>query len=84
MKQAKKVSMQIYLDPKQQRMLAQLSKTTGKTKAALIRQCIDRALSELPPGDDPAMDIIGLGSSGRRDISEIHDDYLVKATEKEA
>jgi hypothetical protein len=73
----KKVAIQIYLDPDQDRVLGHLSKTQKRSKAAIIRACIDDYLANLPPDDDPILKIIGLGDSGRTDISEKHDDYLV-------
>jgi predicted DNA-binding protein len=76
MKGKKKIAVQIYLEPEQERILKALSKTTGKSKAAIIRSCISKSLADVPPESDPAMNIINLGSSGERDISEKHDDHL--------
>ena len=76
MQRNKKVAVQIYLEPEQERALQALSKATGKSKAAIVRSCISKSLSDIPPESDPAMNIINLGSSGKGDISEKHDDYL--------
>ena len=37
-----------------------------------------RYLSELPIEDDPAMNVIGLGKSGKTDLAEKHDKYYIK------
>ncbi|MFZ5996242.1 MAG: hypothetical protein ACOYW7_01950 [Nitrospirota bacterium] len=41
-----------------------------------IREGVDKFLKELPIEEDPAMELIGLGSSGKGDLSEKHDHYL--------
>ncbi|MFH1951772.1 MAG: CopG family transcriptional regulator [Pseudomonadota bacterium] len=73
----KKVPVQIYLEPEQDKIIGFLSKTTGKSKAAVIRLCISRYLDNLPPEKDPALGIMKLGASGRKDIAEKHDEYLM-------
>jgi len=77
MKKLKKIPVQIYLDPEQQRILGLLSKTSGKSKAAIIRSCISNFIASLPLENDPALNIMNLGASGKKDIAEKHDDYLV-------
>jgi len=72
----KKVAIQIYLDPEQNRVISQLSKAKGKSKTALIRSCIARFIADIPPEEDPALGVIGLGASGKKDISERHDEIL--------
>ena len=81
MKRLKKTPFQIYLEPEQEKILGALSKATGKSKAAIIRSCISKFIATLPPEKDPAMDIMNLGSSGRTDIAERHDDYLTSFEE---
>ncbi len=76
MKKAKKIPIQVYLDAEQNKAIEALSRTTGKSKAAIIRHCISKFIEGLPPEEDPAMGIIGLGSSGKKDISQDHDKYL--------
>lgn len=76
MKGAKKIPIQVYLDPEQNKAIEALSKTLGKSKAAIVRSCISRFIETLPPEQDPAMKIIGLGASGKKDISQNHDKYL--------
>ena len=77
MKNLKKVPIQIYIEPEQEKILGALSKATRQSKAAIIRSCISKFIDSLPPEEDPAMDIINLGSSGKKDIAEKHDDYLI-------
>jgi predicted DNA-binding protein len=77
MKRLKKIPIQIYLEPEQQKIIDVLSKTSGKSKAAIIRSCISEFISTLPPTEDPALDIMNLGASGKKDIAERHDDYLI-------
>lgn len=77
MKKLKKIPVQIYLDPEQQRIIGLLSKTSGKSKAAIIRSCITNFIARLPLEKDPALNIMNLGASGKKDIAEKHDDYLV-------
>jgi len=77
MKKIKKVPIQIYLEPEQEKIIGVLSKRTGKSKAAIIRLCISKFVDTLPPDDDPALNIVGIGESGKRDISKRHDDYLI-------
>ena len=76
-KKLKKIPVQIYLDTEQQRIIGLLSKTSGKSRAAIIRSCISDFIASLPLEDDPALNIINLGALGTKDIAEKHDDYLV-------
>jgi hypothetical protein len=77
MKRLKKVPIQIYLEPEQDKIVGLLSKSSGKSKAAIIRSCISKHIASLPLKNDPALDIMKLGASGKNDISERHDDYLI-------
>ncbi len=79
MKRLKKIPIQIYLEPEQDEIVGALSKASGKSKAAIIRSCISRFIENLPLEEDPAMDIMNLGSSGKKDIAERHDDYLLSS-----
>lgn len=80
MKTLKKKPVQMYLEPRQDAVLAVLSRKRGVSKAELIRESIERYLADLPMNEDPAMGIVGLGKSGKRDLSEKHDKYLAKHT----
>jgi len=77
MKKIKKIPTQIYLEPEQEKIIALLSKATGKSKAAIIRSCISKFLSNLPLEEDPALGIMNLGASGKKDVAERHDEYLI-------
>lgn len=76
-----KVAIQVYLDPEQNRVLTYLAKVQKRSKAAIIRRCIDDFLATLPAEEDPILRVIGLGDSGHTDVSERHDDYLARAGE---
>jgi predicted DNA-binding protein len=76
MKRLKKTPIQIYLEPDQQKIINILSKTTGKSKAAIIRSCISKFIDTLPLSEDPALNIMNLGESGKKDMAERHDEYL--------
>jgi len=77
MKRRKKIPIQIYLEPEQDKLLGLLSESSGKSKAAIIRSCISRHIESLPLEDDPALKIMNLGESEEQDIAERHDDYLI-------
>lgn len=57
-------------------MLEVLAHKRGISKAAILRSGIDKFLKELPVEEDPAMEIVGLGSSRKGDLSEKHDKYI--------
>ncbi len=78
MKGLKKKRIQIYLDPSQNNVLEILSKKNGVSKAEIIRKSLEKFLKELPVEQDPAMGVIGLGSSGKGNLSDQHDKYVVK------
>ena len=76
MKKLRKTPIQVYLEPEQEKIVNALSISTGKSKAAIIRSCISKFIAGLPPEQDPAMKIIGIGESGKKNVSQKHDDYL--------
>jgi hypothetical protein len=79
MRTLKKKPIQMYIEPRQDTALAVLAKKRGVSKAELIRESIEKYLTTLPLDEDPAMGIVGLGSSsGKGDTSAQHDRYLVK------
>lgn len=51
--------------------------------AGLIRVGVDRLLQEVPPEEDPLLEVIGLYDSGIGDLSEKHDEYLAQMIEEE-
>ncbi|MBW1981732.1 MAG: hypothetical protein JRJ12_10985 [Deltaproteobacteria bacterium] len=79
MRKLKKRPVQIYLDPNQDRVLTMLARSSGKSKAGIIRSCIDRFLASLPADQDPLLDIVGLGSSNKGDVAARHDQYLTSS-----
>ncbi|MGB8646814.1 MAG: CopG family transcriptional regulator [Anaerolineae bacterium] len=79
MKTLRERPLQIYLRPDQDQALRRLASQQQVSMAALIRQGIDRLLAEIPVEQDPALKLIGLGSSGLGDLAENHDKYIVEA-----
>ena len=78
MKTLKKKPIQVYIEPEQDYVLGNLAKKRGTSKAEIIRKSLDKFLREIPLEEDPALGLVGLGSSGKRDLSEHHDEYLVR------
>jgi predicted DNA-binding protein len=54
MKRLKKILIQSHLEPEQERIVGLLAKTSGKSKAVIIRSCISKFLKNIP------MDIMSL------------------------
>jgi predicted DNA-binding protein len=79
MMKSKKVPIQIYLDPEQFKKIDILSKARNTSKAATIRECIAKYLESIPLENDPALNIMNLGASGKKDIAAKHDDYLIES-----
>jgi metal-responsive CopG/Arc/MetJ family transcriptional regulator len=72
---------QIYLEPELAQSLDRLAGQRGTSRAELIRE----AARQLPaqqetPEEDSILGLIGIGRSGRSDVSERHDDYLIEDT----
>ena len=78
MKTLKKKPIQIYIEPKQELLLESLARRRGTSKSEIIRLSINKYLNNLPLEEDPTLGIIGLGRSGRGDLSGQHDAYLTK------
>jgi hypothetical protein len=78
-----KKPIQVYLEPGQDKALRVLAGREGISLAELIRRTIDRYLAELPVEEDPALQVIGLGRSGRSDMASKHDDYLAALAREE-
>jgi hypothetical protein len=76
MAKLKKIPIQIYLEPDQDKIIGFLSRERGQSKAAIVRLCISKYLESLPAEKDPALGNMKLGASGRKDIAEKHDAYL--------
>jgi hypothetical protein len=80
MKTLKKKPIQIYLEPQQNNVLGLLSKKRGISKAEIIRRSLEKFFKDIPLEEDPAMDLIGLGSSEKGDLSVQHDKYIARYT----
>jgi hypothetical protein len=78
MKNLMKKPIQIYIEPQQDYVLGNLAKKKGISKAEIIRKSLDKFLREIPLEEDPGMGLIGLGSSGKGNLSDKHDQYLVR------
>jgi hypothetical protein len=76
MKNLKKKPIQIYIEPQQDYVLGNLAKKKGVSKAEIIRKSLDKFLREIPLEEDPGMGLIGLGKSGKGNLSDNHDRYL--------
>jgi hypothetical protein len=76
MRNLKKKPIQIYIESQQNHVLEDLSRKRGVSKAEIIRLSLDQFLRELPVEEDPAMGLMGLGRSGKKDLSEQHDKYI--------
>ena len=74
----KKKPIQIYIEPKQEKVLDALAHKKGVARSEIIRLSLDRYLSELPIEDDPAMNVVSLGKSGKKDLAEKHDKYYIR------
>jgi hypothetical protein len=69
--------LQIYVEADQERVLRAVAERERVSLAELIRRSIDRYLAELlPPEADPSLGLIGLGHSGRPDLSTSHDELV--------
>jgi hypothetical protein len=51
--------------------------------AGLIRIGVDKLLQEVPPEEDPLLEVVGIYDSGIGDLSEKHDEYIVQMIEEE-
>ena len=78
-----KMPLQVYLRSDQLEALRALSKRRGESIAGLVREGVDRLLDEVPPEEDPLLEVVGLYDSGIGDLSEKHDEVLAKMIEQE-
>lgn len=78
-----KKPIQVYLDEKQLRALRYQSEHFGKSISQMIREGVDLYIAQIPIEQDPAMSIIGIGSSDVDDLAENHDKYLYEILMKE-
>jgi hypothetical protein len=80
----KKKPIQIYLREDQVNALRIIAERRDESIAALVREGVDRLLDELPSEEDPLLDIVGLYDSGRGDLAEKHDEYIVQMIQQES
>ena len=78
MKVLKKKPIQIYIESQQDYVLAALARKRGISKAEVIRESLDKYLRAIPVEEDPALGLVGLGNSGKKNLSERHDSYLAQ------
>ena len=71
---------QVLLSDSQNEKLSYLAKRLKTTKSKLIREAVDMILVEkVSESDDPLLELIGqAGDVGAAEISETHDNFLVK------
>ncbi|SHJ27859.1 CopG family transcriptional regulator [Desulfofundulus thermosubterraneus] len=77
---------QIYLHPDQHRALLNEARRKGISLAELIRQIVSEHLERRGGRKAPKeafLRIIGMGASGRNDVSERHDYYLAEALDRD-
>lgn len=76
---SRRTPFQVYLDRALSRRLRKMAERKATSQAALVRRFIEHGLAqEIPPDEDPALKIIGIGHSGIKDLSARHDDYLAE------
>lgn len=75
--------LQVYLRVDQLDALRALARRRGESIAGLVRDGVDRILRDVPPEEDPLLDVVGLYDSGIGDLSEKHDEYLAQMVEEE-
>jgi len=83
MKALKKKPIQIYIEPQQDGVLAAIARSKGISKAEIIRESLDMYLKQIPLEEDPAMSLVGLGKSRKKNLSERHDEYLSRYARRE-
>ncbi|MSP63615.1 MAG: hypothetical protein EXR72_25380 [Myxococcales bacterium] len=81
------VRKQIYLTPDQDRRLRQAAVRQRRAEAEIVREALDRQIPDDGAGKsdlarDPLWGIVGLGKSGKGDLSRNVDHYLYGAPRK--
>ncbi len=84
MRETKKKPLQIYLREDQVEALRTVAERRGESIAALVREGVDLLLEGLPLEEDPLLDLVGLFDSAAGDLSEKHDQVLVKMITNES
>jgi hypothetical protein len=77
----------IYLDPRQMKALKARARSEGISIAELMRRIVRRELETagpLPPVPATAYEkLVAVGTSGRSDISDRHDEFLANAIHRD-
>lgn len=84
MTETKKKPLQIYLRNDQLETLRIVAERRGESIAELIRQGVDMFLDELPPDEDPLLDIVSLFDSGIGDLADKHDEFIAEMIREES
>jgi hypothetical protein len=74
---------QVHLRPEQIDSLRSVADRRKVSIAELIRQGVDRILSDVPVEEDPLWNIIGIMDSGPSDLAENHDKYIAEMIAQE-
>ncbi|OGF57507.1 MAG: hypothetical protein A2Z21_08975 [Candidatus Fraserbacteria bacterium RBG_16_55_9] len=72
------VRTQVYLTQEQHTSLKEEARKQGVSLAEFLRCVVDEYLHQAKPKEE-FMQIVALGRSGRRDVSEKHDKYVAEA-----
>lgn len=73
----------VYLRPEQIESLRWLADQRKVSIAELVRQGVDRVLSDASAEEDPLWDIIGIMDSGLGDLAVNHDKYIAEMIAQE-
>lgn len=76
----KKVPLQVYLDPRDRKLLGDLAKQHGLSMAETLRTAIRRWWMESERREDPVLDLVGSIDAAElpEDLSTRHDEYAVR------
>jgi hypothetical protein len=83
MKRLRKKPLQVYLREDQVDSLRVIAERRGESMAALIRQGVDKLLDDLPPDEDPLLELVKLYNTEKVDLAERHDAYLSQMIREE-
>lgn len=71
------IRIQLHLTEREDRLLRELARRSGATRAELIRRAIDRLLGDQDGGADPLLELVGAaGKAGRADLGDRHDELV--------
>ncbi len=73
-----KKPIQIYLRAEQLEALRALARRRQVAVSELVREGVDEVLAAMSVDEEPLSDIVGMFDSGRGDLADRHDDYLVQ------